>query len=107
MHRIISLTIATFRLDTVITMNAPKRSLQVNVRLSPDALDLMRQAAAQCWPGVPLSNSTLLLTLAQHKAQEILQRKRRTRKKKTADYGSRVTADGKGNGFNHKSGVHQ
>ena len=49
-----------------------KRSLQVIVRLSPDNLKLMRQAAERIWPGVPLSNSTLVLTLAYHKALEIL-----------------------------------
>ena len=49
-----------------------KRSLQVNVRLSPQNLKLMRQAAELIWPGVPLSNSTLLLTLAYNKAKEIL-----------------------------------
>ncbi len=54
-------------------MNYSKRSLQVNVRLSPDNLKLMREAAEQIWPGVPLTNSTLLLTLAQHKAIEILE----------------------------------
>jgi hypothetical protein len=53
-------------------MNDSKRSLQVNVRLSPENLKVMRQAAEQAWPGVPLSNSTLLLTLAHHKAREIL-----------------------------------
>jgi len=53
-------------------MNDSKRSLQVNVRLSPDNLKVLRQAAEQLWPGVPLSNSTLLLTLARHKALEIL-----------------------------------
>ncbi len=86
-------------------MNAPKRSLQVNVRLSPDALHLMRQAAEQCWPGVPLSNSTLLLTLAQHKAQEILERKRRV-KKKGVEYASRqVSGEGKPRAT-HKPGPH-
>jgi uncharacterized protein (DUF1778 family) len=49
-----------------------KRSLQVNVRLSPDNLKVLRQAAEHIWPGLPLSNSTLLLTLAHHKALEIL-----------------------------------
>jgi hypothetical protein len=53
-------------------MNGSKRSLQVNVRLSPEDLKVLRQAADHVWPGVPLSNSTLLLTLAHHKAKEIL-----------------------------------
>lgn len=58
-------------------MNDSKRSLQVNVRLTPDNLKVMRQAAESLWPGVPLSNSTLLLTLASHKALEILNGKSR------------------------------
>jgi hypothetical protein len=53
-------------------MNGSKRSLQVNVRLSPEDLKTMRQAAEHIWPGLPLSNSPLLLTLAHHKAKEIL-----------------------------------
>jgi uncharacterized protein (DUF1778 family) len=53
-------------------MNDSKRSLQVNVRLSPENLKLIREAAEQMWPGVPLSNSTILMTLARHKALEIL-----------------------------------
>jgi len=61
-------------------VNGSKRSLQVNVRLSPDNLKLMRQAAEQMWPGIPLSNSTLLLTLAHYKAIEILDRKSPARK---------------------------
>jgi len=52
-----------------------KRSLQVNVRLSPENLKLMRQAAEHMWPGVPLSNSTLLLTLANQKVQEVMDHK--------------------------------
>ena len=57
-----------------------RRSLQINVRLSPDHLKVMRQAAERMWPGVPLSNSTLLLTLANHKALEIMSGKSRARK---------------------------
>ena len=86
-------------------MSAPKRSLQVNVRLSPDALHLMREAADLCWPGVPLSNSTLLLTLAQHKAQEILQSKP-LKGKRRSDGLRRVDPDG-GRSFANKSGLRQ
>jgi len=63
-----------------MAVNDQKRSLQVNVRLSPDNLKIMRQAAERLWPGVPLSNSTLLLTLAHHKAQEILESRSQARK---------------------------
>jgi hypothetical protein len=44
----------------------------VKMCLSPENLKGMRQAAERIWPGVPLSNSTLLLALAHHKAKEIL-----------------------------------
>jgi len=49
-----------------------KRPLQVNVRLSQADLDLLHRAAERRWPGVPLTKSTLLLTLAKLKAEEIL-----------------------------------
>lgn len=52
-----------------------KRELQVGCRMSPDDLALLRKAAEKLWPGVPLTNSTLLLTLARMKAEEILKRK--------------------------------
>ncbi len=61
-------------------MTNSKRTLQINVRLSPEHLKVMRQAAERIWPGVPLSNSTLLLTLANHKALEIVSGKSRARK---------------------------
>jgi len=50
-----------------------KRTLQVNSRISPDDLALLRKAADRLWPGMPITNSTLLLTLARLKAQEILE----------------------------------
>jgi hypothetical protein len=49
-----------------------KRTLQVNSRISPEDLGLLRQAAEKMWPGMPITNSTLLLTLAKLQAQEIL-----------------------------------
>jgi uncharacterized protein (DUF1778 family) len=52
-----------------------KRTEQVNVRLSPADLQLLRQAAERQWPGLELTNSTLLLTLAKLKAAEIMGKK--------------------------------
>jgi hypothetical protein len=50
----------------------PKRSIQVGVRVSDADLKLIRKASEALWPGMPITNSTLLLTLARLKAQEIL-----------------------------------
>lgn len=66
-------------------VNDSKRSLQVNVRLSPDNLKVMRQAADQIWPGVPLENGTLLLTLPATKRYEILNGKATSRKSRRRD----------------------
>jgi len=63
-------------------MEHSKRTLQVNVRLTAEDLELMRKAADQNWPGVPLSNSTLLLTLAHNQAQQMIQGHARPKKTK-------------------------
>lgn len=63
-------------------MQHSKRTAQVNVRLTPEDLELMRKAAEQNWPGLPLSNSTLLLTLATRQAEQILDAHPRTKKTK-------------------------
>lgn len=52
-----------------------KRSLQVNARMSPEDLALLRKAAEKLWPGMPITNSTLLVTLARLKAQDIIEGK--------------------------------
>ena len=49
-----------------------KRSAQVNVRLSPTDMSLLRKAGKTLYPGLQVSNSTLVLTLARQRAQEIL-----------------------------------
>jgi hypothetical protein len=43
--------------------------------MSPDDLALLRKAAEKLWPGMPITNSTLVLTLARLKAEEILKKK--------------------------------
>jgi hypothetical protein len=55
----------------------PKRTEQVNCRLSSADLALLRKAADTLWPGMPITNSTLLLTLARLKAEEILKSPRK------------------------------
>ena len=57
-------------------MDSPKRTQQVNVRLAPEDMKLLRRAAERQWPGMPLSASTLLLTLAKRQAEMILKAKR-------------------------------
>ena len=53
-----------------------KRTAQVNVRLTPEDLEIMQQAAAKVWPGVPITKSTLVLTLARRAAEDILKGKK-------------------------------
>lgn len=49
-----------------------KRTLQINVRMSNDDLALLRKAAATLWPGVELTMSTIVLSLAKRSAEQIL-----------------------------------
>ena len=55
----------------------PKRSIQVGVRVSDVDLKLIRKAGEALWPGMPITNSTLLLTLARLKAEEIIKTTRK------------------------------
>jgi len=55
-----------------------KRTLQINVRMSNDDLALLKKAAATLWPGLELTTSTIVLSLAKKSAEEVL----RTRKTK-------------------------
>jgi hypothetical protein len=54
-----------------------KRILQVGCRMSTEDLALLRKAAEKLWPGMPITNSTLVLTLARLKAQEVLESRKR------------------------------
>jgi uncharacterized protein (DUF1778 family) len=49
-----------------------KRTLQINVRMSPEDLAELKKAAATLWPGLELTTSTAVLQLAKRAAQEIL-----------------------------------
>ena len=57
----------------------PKRSIQVGVRVSDVDLRLIQKAAETLWPGMPITNSTLLMTLAKQRAEEILAKTPRKR----------------------------
>jgi len=52
-----------------------KRALQINVRMSNDDLALLQRAAAALWPGVELTTSTIVLSLAKKAAEEALRAK--------------------------------
>ena len=49
-----------------------KRNLQLNIRLSDDDLALLKKAGAALWPGIPITTSTLILSLAKKAAEEVL-----------------------------------
>jgi uncharacterized protein (DUF1778 family) len=49
-----------------------KRTLQINVRMSNEDLALLQKAAATLWPGVELTTSTIVLSLAKKSAEEVL-----------------------------------
>jgi hypothetical protein len=52
-----------------------KRTLQINVRMSNEDLALLQKAAGAFWPGVELTTSTIVLSLAKKAAEEILRAK--------------------------------
>ncbi len=60
------------RVSVTISPMMAKRNVQVAVRLADADLKLIRKAADTLWPGMPITNSTLLLTLARLKAEEVL-----------------------------------
>jgi uncharacterized protein (DUF1778 family) len=54
-----------------------KRDRQLNVRLTGDDITLMTRAAGVAWPGAILSTSSIMLSLARLKAEEILKSPRK------------------------------
>jgi hypothetical protein len=54
-----------------------KRTLQINVRMSNEDLALLQKAAVSLWPGVDLTTSTIVRSLAKKAAEEILRAKRK------------------------------
>jgi hypothetical protein len=49
-----------------------KRTVQVNVKMSPEDFNLLRKAAARKWPGAVVTNSGIVLGLAKISAKEVL-----------------------------------
>jgi hypothetical protein len=54
-----------------------KRTVQVNVKMSPEDFTLLKKAAAKKWPGAVVTNSGIVLGLAKISAREILNTKKR------------------------------
>jgi uncharacterized protein (DUF1778 family) len=49
-----------------------KKTEKVNVRMTSEDLALLRKAAATLWPGVEITTSMIVLTLAKRAAEQIL-----------------------------------
>jgi hypothetical protein len=54
-----------------------KRTIQVNVKMSPEDFTVLQRAANTLWPDAVLSNSGILLGLARLAAKGILKKKTR------------------------------
>lgn len=52
-----------------------KRTLQINVRMASEDLALLQKGAAALWPGLDLTTSTIVLSLAKKAAEEALRAK--------------------------------
>jgi hypothetical protein len=51
-----------------------KRSVQVNVKMSPEDFQLLKKAAEKKWPDAVMTNSGILLGLAKITAKQTLQK---------------------------------
>jgi len=54
-----------------------KRTVQVNVKMSPDDFSLLKKAAEKRWPDAVMTNSGIVLGLAKIAAREQLQKQRK------------------------------
>jgi hypothetical protein len=54
-----------------------KRTVQVNVKMSPTDFNLLKKAAAKKWPDAMLTHSGIVLAFAKISAREILAKKRK------------------------------
>jgi len=54
-----------------------KRSVQVNVKMSPDDFQLLKKAAEKKWPDAVMTNSGIVLGLAKIAARESLTKGKR------------------------------
>jgi hypothetical protein len=55
--------------------SSPKRTVQVNVKMSPQDFDMLKKAADALWPDAELTNSRIVLGLAKLGARDILKKK--------------------------------
>lgn len=55
--------------------SSPKRTVQVNVKMSPHDFDRLKKAADAIWPDAELTNSGIVLGLAKLGAREVLKKK--------------------------------
>ena len=53
-----------------------KRSIQVNVKMSPEDFQLLKKAAERKWADAVMTNSGIVLGLAKISAREILRKRR-------------------------------
>jgi len=51
-----------------------KRSVQVNVKMSPEDFQLLKKAAEKKWPDAVMTNSGIVLGLARIAAREVLRK---------------------------------
>ena len=54
----------------------PKRTVQVNVKMTADDFSTLKKAANVLWPGAVLTNSGIVLGLAKIGAREALKKKK-------------------------------
>jgi hypothetical protein len=53
-----------------------KRSIQVNVKMSPEDFDFLKKAAGKHWPDAIMTNSGIVLALAKIAARRVLEKKK-------------------------------
>jgi uncharacterized protein (DUF1778 family) len=54
-----------------------KRTVQVNVKMSPDDFSLLKKAAEKKWPDAVMTNSGIVLGLAKISARDVLRKGRK------------------------------
>jgi uncharacterized protein (DUF1778 family) len=55
--------------------SSSKRTLQINVRMSPEEWDLLRRAADAIWPKAEITKAATVLGFAKMAAEDVLKRK--------------------------------
>lgn len=78
MVRIVSIVTLKNNCKTQI-QEVMKRTVQVNVKMSPEDFQLLTKAANRKWPDAVMTNSGIVLGLAKIAAREILKDARKSR----------------------------